>query len=99
MATRKATKTTRRSTAKGTKSSGRAKTSTRSKASTGKKSTRRKTAAKRTLIEPNKGDKRYVRRNKSGQFKEQDNVGRSISMDMRRKAKKKAPKGQGDRGD
>jgi hypothetical protein len=40
----------------------------------------RKTASKtskRTLIEPHKGDKRYVRRNKKGQFKDVVDVGRS----------------------
>jgi hypothetical protein len=56
-------------------------------------------AAKRELIESHKGDKRYVRRNKSGQFKESDDVGRSLAQDRRRKAKTLAPRGQGDRGD
>jgi hypothetical protein len=55
-------------------------------------------AAKRELI--NTGtDKRYVRRNARGQFKESDDVGRSLSQDRRRKAKTKAKRGQGDRGD
>jgi hypothetical protein len=55
-------------------------------------------AAKRELI--NTGtDKRYVRRNASGQFKESDDVGRSSAQDRQRKAKTKAAKGQGDRGD
>ena len=54
----------------------------------------------RTLIEPHKGDKRYVRRSKSGQFTEkQVNVGRSLSADRRSKAKTVAKKGGGDRGD
>jgi hypothetical protein len=53
----------------------------------------------RTLIETHKGDKRYVRRNESGQFKTEVNVGRSLATDKRRKAKIKAPKGQRDRGD
>ena len=56
-------------------------------------------AAKRELIEPHKGDKRYVRRNPQGEFKESDDVGRSLSMDRRRKSKKKAKAGYGDRGD
>jgi hypothetical protein len=56
--------------------------------------------SKRELIEPHKGDKRYVRRDKEGQFTtSQDNVGRSLSADRRTKAKTVAPKGQGDRGD
>jgi hypothetical protein len=54
--------------------------------------------AKRELIEP-KGDKRYARRNPKGQFKETDDVGRSLSRDRRTKAKTAAEPGQGDRGD
>ena len=54
----------------------------------------------RTLTEPHKGDKRYVRRSKSGQFTEkQVNVGRSLSRDRRSKSKTLAKKGDGDRGD
>lgn len=57
-------------------------------------------AGKRELIEPNEGDKRYVRRDEEGRFTEsQDDVGRSLSQDQRRQAKTKAKKGQGDRGD
>jgi hypothetical protein len=55
--------------------------------------------SKRELIEPHKGDKRYVRRDDQGQFKESDDVGRSLSQDIKRKAKGTALKGQGDRGD
>ncbi|HEV2764664.1 MAG TPA: hypothetical protein VGV38_16915 [Pyrinomonadaceae bacterium] len=44
-------------------------------------------------------DKRYVRRDDQGRFKESDDVGRSISQDMKRKAKTTVPPGQGDRGD
>jgi hypothetical protein len=54
---------------------------------------------KRELIEPTRGDKRYVRRDAKGRFKEVDNVSRSLSQDRKRKAKRSAPKGQGDRGD
>lgn len=56
-------------------------------------------ASRRELIEPHKGDKRYVRRNAKGQFKESDDVGRSLSADRRRKAKAVAKPGQGDKGD
>lgn len=56
-------------------------------------------AAKRELIEPTPGDKRYVRRDAAGQFKEVDDVGRSLSADRKRKAKTTAKPGQGDRGD
>jgi hypothetical protein len=56
-------------------------------------------AAKRELIEPHKGDKRYVRR-KAGEFTDsQDDMSKSLSQDRRRKAKTVAKKGQGDRGD
>src|SRR5262245_2947323 len=52
----------------------------------------------RELISP-KGDKRYVRRSKGGQFKESDDVGRSLASDRRKKAKTVSKKGEGDRGD
>ncbi len=55
--------------------------------------------SKRTVIEPHPGDRRYVRRNKEGEFTKQVDIGRSLSADKRRKAKTKVPKGQGDRGD
>jgi len=47
--------------------------------------------SKRTVIEPHKGDKRYVRRNKQGEFKKQVSVGRSLAADKRRTAKTKVP--------
>jgi hypothetical protein len=53
----------------------------------------------RELIEPHKGDKRYVRRDQTGQFKESDDVGRSLAADRRTKAKTVVKKGEGDRGD
>jgi hypothetical protein len=71
-----------------------------------KKATRKRTAAKKTtrkaakreLVTP-RSDKRYVRRGASGQFKESDDVGRASASDQRRKAKTKAKRGQGDKGD
>ncbi len=71
-----------------------------SRKSSAKKSGAKKSSktSKRTVIAP-KGDKRYVRRNPKGEFKQEVNVGRSLSADSRRKAKKTVPKGQGDRGD
>lgn len=55
-------------------------------------------ASRRELI--NTGtDKRYVRRASNGTFKESDDVGRSLAQDRRRKAKTKAKRGQGDKGD
>jgi hypothetical protein len=65
----------------------------------GAKTRKRATAAKRTLIEPRRGDKRFARRDSKGRFKEMDNVSRSLSQDRRRKAKTRAGRGQGDRGD
>ena len=55
--------------------------------------------SKRTVIEPHKGDRRYVRRNKKGQFKDVVDVGRSLAADRKRTAKTKVKTGQGDRGD
>lgn len=54
--------------------------------------------SKRELISPN-GDKRYVRRDDEGRFKESVDVSRSLSQDARRDAKHEAEPGQGDRGD
>ena len=56
-------------------------------------------SGKRELIEPNAGDKRYVRRDAQGRFSEQDDASRSLSQDAKKSAKHSAPKGQGDRGD
>lgn len=53
---------------------------------------------KRELIDTG-NDKRYVRRNEKGQFKESDDVGKSLSADRRKKAKNDVKPGQGDRGD
>jgi len=54
--------------------------------------------SKRELIEPN-GDKRLVRRDEEGKFKESDDLGKSLSQDVRKKAKTEVESGQGDRGD
>ncbi len=56
-------------------------------------------ASRRELIEPRKGDKRYVRRDKKGHFKEEEDVGRSLAVDRRQHAKTVVKAGQGDRGD
>lgn len=55
--------------------------------------------SKRELIEPNPGDKRYVRRDDQGQFSESDDVGKASAQDQKRQATTEAPRGQGDRGD
>jgi len=73
-------------------------TKKRAKRAKQKSSKKKKTAAKRTLIAP-KGDKRYVRRSAKGRFKESDDVGTSLSTDRRKRAKTKAKRGQGDKGD
>ena len=44
-------------------------------------------------------DKRYVRRDEQGEFKEVEDVGRSSANDQRRDAESDTRKGQGDRGD
>lgn len=57
-----------------------------------------KKKSERELIETGV-DKRFVRRDKEGKFKESDDVGRSLAQDRRQAAKTKVPSGQGDRGD
>ena len=52
----------------------------------------------RELIDTGR-DKRYVRRDEQGQFKESDDQTRSLSQDQKRKATNKKPKNQGDKGD
>jgi hypothetical protein len=44
-------------------------------------------------------DSRYVRRDDKGQFKESDDLGRSLSRDRKEDAENEAPRRQGDRGD
>ena len=56
-------------------------------------------AGKREQIEPHEGDKRYVRRDESGQFTESDDLNRSLSSDNNREAMRTTESGQGDRGD
>lgn len=57
-----------------------------------------KKPSRRELIDTGT-DKRYIRRDEQGRFKESDDVGRSLAADRRQPARTKAPKGQGDRGD
>lgn len=58
----------------------------------------RKSASKRELVDTGT-DKRFVRRDKQGQFKESDDVGRSLAQDRRRSAKTASKSGHGDKGD
>ena len=44
-------------------------------------------------------DKRYVRRDNEGRFKESDDVGRSLAQDQKRDAKSTTKKGEGAKGD
>ena len=60
--------------------------------------TGKKSASKRELIDTER-DKRFVRRDDKGHFKESDDMGRSLAQDIRKKAKTTVPAGQGDRGD
>lgn len=55
-------------------------------------------SGKRELIDTGT-DKRYVRRDSEGRFKESVDVGRSHAADQRREAEHSAKPGQGDRGD
>lgn len=54
--------------------------------------------SKRELIDTGT-DKRYVRRDEQGRFKEVVDQGRSLSADRRQHAKTKVKPGQGDKGD
>ncbi len=53
---------------------------------------------KRELIEPN-GDKRLIRRDDKGRITESDDLGKSLSQDVKKKAKATVKSGQGDKGD
>ena len=56
-------------------------------------------ASKRELIEPNPGDKRYVRRGENGEFESEVDQHRSLSQDDKHNSKKTSKPGQGDHGD
>jgi hypothetical protein len=58
----------------------------------------KRSPSKRELIDTGT-NKMYARRDARGQFKEMDDVGRSLSADRRRTAKSASKPGQGDRGD
>ena len=44
-------------------------------------------------------DKRFVRGDDEGGFKDSDDVGRSLAQDQKRDAKNSSKKGEGDKGD
>jgi hypothetical protein len=58
----------------------------------------KKGSGKRELIDTGT-DKRFVRRDGQGQFKESDDVGRSLGQDRKRSAKTITKSGYGDKGD
>ena len=74
------------------------KTAGKSKAKSSGKSGSARGSGKRELINTG-SDKRFVRRGAAGQFKESDDVGKSLASDRRTKAKTVSKAGQGDRGD
>jgi hypothetical protein len=55
--------------------------------------------SKRELIEPHEGDKRFVRRDAQGHFKQEVDVGASLAADRRQHSTTKKPRGEGDKGD
>jgi hypothetical protein len=60
--------------------------------------TKKRSSSKRELINTGR-DKRYVKRTASGRFKESDDVGKSLSADRKRAAKRTTKPGFGDQGD
>ncbi|WP_303311586.1 hypothetical protein [Hymenobacter sp. BT730] len=55
--------------------------------------------SKRELIEPNEGDKRYIRRDKDGRIEQSVDLHKSLSQDDQHNSKKTSKSGQGDKGD
>ena len=58
----------------------------------------KRSSTKRELIDTGT-NKMFAKRTAKGQFKEMDDVGRSLSADRRQKAKTIAKPGHGDKGD
>jgi hypothetical protein len=57
-----------------------------------------RSSQKRDLVKT-RSDARYAKRKPGGQFKDMDDVGRSLKADRRQVAKKKVKPGYGDQGD
>ncbi len=55
--------------------------------------------SERELIEPHKGDARYIRRDDHGRIKESVDRSKSLSQDARKHSATKKPRNQGDKGD
>ena len=68
------------------------------KSATKKSATKSKGSGKRSLIAP-KGNKRLVKRDSKGQFKESDDLKKSLGQDVRKKSAAKVKAGYGDKGD
>ena len=91
--------TSKRATTKRAGAKGAAKRGT-AKRGTAKRGTAKRGSGTRELIEPQRGDKRYVRRSAGGEFRgSQDDVGRSLSRDVKKRAKRTVAAGRGDEGD
>jgi hypothetical protein len=58
----------------------------------------KRSSSKRELVDTTR-NKMYGRRDEKGQFKEMDDVSRSLPSDRRRAAQTRVKPGQGDRGD
>jgi hypothetical protein len=58
----------------------------------------KRSSTKRELIDTGRNTM-YAKRDARGQFKEMDDVGRSLSADRRRPAKRSVKSGHGDQGD
>jgi hypothetical protein len=63
-----------------------------------KKSSSKRGSGKRELIDTGR-DKRYIQRDEKGRFDEVVDVGRSLSQDRKRQAKKQVKPGYGNQGD
>jgi len=66
--------------------------------SAGKAAQRKRGSGKRDLVKTPTGDF-FAHRDAKGEFREMDEVGRSLAADRRQKAKTKVASGYGDRGD
>ena len=64
----------------------------------GRMAKKKRSSSKRELINTGRA-KAFAKRAARGRFKEMDDVGRSLSADRRRTAKKKVKSGHGDQGD
>ena len=92
-----AKKTARKSTAR--KSTARKSTGRKSTAKSAKQGAAKRGSQKRETLSRGRKNVDYAKRRRDGTFKEIDGVSKSLSADRRKKAKTKAKKGYGDRGD